>query len=350
MTTRRTKHLASSGTGWHNRCTVPNTRRRRRFIFSIDRCTIFFGLNVPDIRRVIDYRHLKDNQASYARSINLRPASQEARMRGHHSQLNIVLPKPELLEHLSTSIQNDRHHVFSIELACDRLYDNQSETRTKQRQITKVLRKKWSQGVRIYDASESTPQRRRSYNSEYQDEMYDDQTTYTGGPNFEYKIYTRLSKISRQPCVHCEWTIRSDMIRRRAAVRTIDDLLNLDIERTFRNLNRQYITYEEINHEKHGRFIQNMTAASPTPGIVHRGPRAGASKMPFDRASRLYLKINDIKTSSQLRAHYMNKKKELAERPDQDRELTVIENRIVNLSTTKLNTFFTTLPDQLFET
>ena len=138
------------------------------------------------------------------------------------------------------------------------------------------------------------------------------------------------------------------MMRQRAAVRTIDDLLNLDIERTFRNLHRQYMAYEEINHEKHGRFIQNMTVTVPTPGHVTRGPRAGAKKMPFDRASRLYLRNNKIMTSAQLRAHYVTKKKEIIERLDQDRELTVTENRIVNLSTTKLNTFFTLLSEPHF--
>ena len=133
------------------------SRTTQRFVYSIDRFNILFVLTIPEIRRVINYTQLKTNMSRYARSLNLIPASEEARMRGYRSQLVVVLPKRELLEELSRSIGDSRHRVFSAELACDRLYQNQSETKTKQRQITKVLRKRWSPNVRIFDSTERAP-------------------------------------------------------------------------------------------------------------------------------------------------------------------------------------------------
>jgi len=271
-------------------------------------------------------------------------------MRGYHSQLAVVLPKRELLEELSGSIGDNRHRVFSAELACDRLYLNQPETKVKQRQITKVLRKKWSPNVRIFDSTVSVSRPRRVTDPEYQHEKYDSQTTYAGGPNFEYTIYARISKMTELPCVHCEWKISgSYMMRKRTGVRTIHDLLDLNVERTFNSLCQSYIAYEEIDHEKHGRFVQNMTADAPTPGRVRAGQRAGARKLPFDRASHTYLRVYEIKNASQLRKHYTDSKREIDAKANRGETLTTTENKIKSLSTNKLNAFFISLPDQFFE-
>ena len=156
-------------------------------------------------------------------------------------------------------------------------------------------------------------------------------------------IYARESKVANKPCLHEEWRmIGANTVKRKAGLIKIEDIasfMDSDIGQWFEEQYRQYIKYEIINHDRHGRFLQNM-------------PR-GRKKLPqypenifkpvsrFEMVSRMFCHIHKIKTAAELRNYYKNERIRIKTK---GRGRTSIEdNKLLSqLSSYKLNSFFLT--------
>ncbi len=312
-------------------------------IYYIDRLTLNIRENLRTIRSIINANHLEN----YGRGFTLRKPNEATRLLGYKSQLNVEVPKDELYPALSNILKGIEYSIFSVEIARDTLYQTEFDTIRKSNIINKTLRKKWSIAW-VYDAFKDLQRylsRRRPPHSE---ELYHSKTSYAGGKKFKYKVYDRISKIANQPCVHCEWTIvGSPTVKKKVDVKTLRGLANLDVKEKFSKFYQKFISYEEIDNEKHGRFIQNMSPRSRHAGVMRNGIRAGAKKMIPRGASNQFVRAESIDSSAKLRNYYALQKKNIKEKLNRGEPLSIREKKILKLSYRRFNTFFKPIEDPL---
>lgn len=305
-------------------------------------------MNLRALTELIESQHL----ANYARSLTRKRVEidSEARRRGYRSQLDVAKFDPEIVHILSRSLPRTEYQFNYIEIACDVLAPTESDAINKSRSINKVLRKRWSPEVRLYDLNKAIDDRfnkkkRLRKESPHDHELFDGETAYAGGRKFEYKVYSRKSPQIQQPAVRSEWKITgSDTIRKKIGVQSIQDLASLDPQEAFLKFYNRYIRYEEIDHIAHGRFILNIPANSPLvtqETIFRRGEAIRGPK----RTSYIHMRLNNITSSAQLRQHYAAEKKRIADKEERNNKLTDLESRIKKLSPARLNSFFKPVPD-----
>ena len=309
-------------------------------MYSIDRFTLFLRMELRGLQELKRSQRLAD----YARSVTPRFAGIDARRAQYRSQLSVVKPRAELFRRLSRSLASADHLVFSVELACDVVCPTKAAAQNRSRQINKVLRQRWSLGARLYGEDRETQdilsgRRRRRRESPHDHELIGRETVYTGTRDFEYKVYARKIPDTERRAVRGEWSIsKSATVRRKIGVSTVDDLRRLNLQRTFLTLYEQFIRYEEIDHETHGRFIMKEPHNSPRLRQTAMEVRLAYS-MPTT-TSHLYMRRHGIKNSSQLRQHYAAEKKRIEVKLRNNRLLTALETRIGKLSPKTIDSFF----------
>jgi hypothetical protein len=196
------------------------------------------------------------------------------------------------------------------------------------------------------DETERIAQKQKKPRKEtpYDHELLSLETAYTGGQNFEYKVYSRKFPDTEQPVVRGEWTFVKNAIRRLLHVRNLMDLIRLDAKQAFQKHYKKFIRYEKIDQITHGLFILNQPSNSPRAnarslhrrGIVIAGP---------EKTSLFHCHTNEIRNATNLHKHYADEKKRIEEKLREGRPLTDFESRIKKLSPARLNKFFISLPD-----
>jgi hypothetical protein len=322
-------------------------------IYSIDSFNLLLRLDLTELWELRRSQHLEN----YARYVKPKAVTDEERARGYRSQLEVTKFDVEILRRLSRSLRRTDYQLNLVEIACDVLSETASRTRSKSRSINKVIRKLYSPGVRLYDLDNAIDDRfnrkkkkkkKRRKESPHDRELLGDVTSYTGGKNFEYKVYARKSPATQHPAVRGEWTFKgSRTIREKTGVQTIWGLSRLNVQERFLEFYTRFIRYEEIDHEKHGRFIMKEPYNSPRLRQTPMEVRLAYSRP--KTISHVYLKLHDIKNSSQLRQHYAAEKKRIEVKLRNNEPLTPLETRIAKLSRTRINSFFTPVPDPFFE-
>jgi hypothetical protein len=317
-------------------------------IYSIDRFNLLLRMNLRELRELEESKHLQD----YARSVKRQRVEidSEARRRGYRSQLDVAKFDVEILRILSRSLRRIDYQLNYVEIACDVPASTESDAKKKSYSINKILRKLYSPEVRTYTESKEieniiTGRKKPKKETPYDHELLSLETAYTGGNNFEYKLYARKVPDTERPAIRGEWTFqRSYTLRTKIGVHTIEDLLRLNAKETFLRHYKRYIRYEEIDHIAHGRFILNMPANSPhvNNSLIHRG---GVGIMGPERTSKIHMRYLDIKSFTQLRQHYAKEKERIKEKEARGKSLTDLESRIKKLSRTRLNSFFRAIPD-----
>ena len=128
---------------------MPSSNRIVSPVFSVDRFTLFLRMQLSSLWDFVRSQHLKD----HARTVKPLPAGIDCRRARYLSQLDIVKPDNQMVPMLSRLLSSAHHQVYSVELARDVPCPTKAAARTRSTQINKVLRKKYTPGVRLYDKS-----------------------------------------------------------------------------------------------------------------------------------------------------------------------------------------------------
>jgi hypothetical protein len=260
-----------------------------------------------------------------------------AQLGGYHSQLVVTVPTPAFLLQLKNAVGGLKSSVFYVEVACDKIQPTQAASIEQFNTLMEHARMKNSNKVYIYDADRTdiSPKRHNT------GDLFGDKTFYLGNDERKFVAYPRNSKITGNPCLHSEWRLeRASTIRQNLGVNSIFDLFCSKARQWYRNLTGRFITYEEIDHEEHGRFIQDMPHGAVNPGIMPSGHFTGGPLAEPERASHLLMRARKLATTSELRAHYAGEKKRIKEKLKGKQNLTEWETRVHRLGWHKLNKFF----------
>lgn len=119
----------------------------------------------------------------------------------------------------------------------------------------------------------------------------------------------------------------------------------MNVAEAYLKLKDQFISYQEINHETHGKFIQGMRPQQKHPGVILDGKRIGAKKLEPIRASHALIRIGKIDGSSiyKMRKFYENEKARIEEKISAGHKLTGWEKKISGLTYRRFNNFFSVI-------
>jgi len=186
-------------------------------------------------------------------SLNIIYVSEEAEAYGWKSKICFSAPSNLFLEILN-SYDLGRYVIVYLEVAKDVIKNTKNEATLESYRLIKSIKKKNTTAQSIADFRDSTdPTKLQSEKG-----LFSDMTGYLGSESLQMVLYARDSKITGEPCIHSEWCIRGARnIKRIADIYTVNDMIKLDVNATYEWLSRRYITVEEVNIEKLGKFIKS---------------------------------------------------------------------------------------------
>lgn len=301
--------------------------------YYIDRLTILFKQDTFVIARRLSLAQLKKE----CRSVNLLNLPNSSQLGGYRSKLEVVVPSTAFLKLLDNQVHGYKYAITCVELAYDEVQSTLDIPTERFDTFTGHARMLNSSKALIYDADKAGSKGRL-----YKEKgLLGDRTLYLGARRRQLVAYLRNSKIDEKPCFHQEWRLKTAAsIRRHLGINSISDLISLDVGQKFTKLTGKFIKYEEIDHEQHGRFIQDMPRGATNPGIMKSGPFTGDPLLEPERASYLSMRGKGITAPSELRAFYAKEVKRIKGKLKGKHNLTQWEARVHGLSRHRLNKFF----------
>jgi hypothetical protein len=302
-------------------------------LYFIDRVTVLFKQTTGFIANHLDLKKLKAEHGIQPELLTP-PKDSSTWIRGYRALLDMTLPTKEALEYIKDRVAETEHAVSYIELARDEFFSTRKEAEGKLEFERTHVRKKYSSEVFVFDSEKSSVSSKPFFSKI---------NLYLGKKDFQCVAYARPSKINGLPCFHSEWMMQgTKQVKAKIKVRTIGDLIELNIEEQHLKLTKDFLKYEEIDHERFGRFVAMVSWqyvkkiakrwSERFPRLPLIGPR---------RWSHAKMRLLDIDpTPALLRQSLVELKKDVMEKEKRGENLTTWEKRIRKLSSQKLNTFF----------
>lgn len=186
-------------------------------------------------------------------SFKIHNASAPARRWKIKSRIDVVAPNLNCLELLSLGLRNDKVHISYIEITQDIFAESKKAASKAAYDLIETTRKKYSATHFIYHSSFED----ETKNYQNDPSLFGIMTGYFGSKNFKYVPYPRLSKINGNPCIHAEWRITgASLIAKKTGVRTIHDLMTLNIQMFFGEQKEKFLVREEINGQEFGKWLR----------------------------------------------------------------------------------------------
>ena len=280
----------------------------------------------------------------------IRPPSKGARKRGFFLALEARVPELSffiLLSH-DAVIANAIYSITGLEIAKDTLCDNEMEAREIfDKRLMPFLMKKASSYCSIIDGEmddeDKTSKRRKKMKPDATKFVFA-KTMYLGKWYYKFVGYPRMSKLINQPCIHAEFKLTgATTIKKKTGIVTFDHMIKFlenEIESWFRKQRNDALYFVEINHDTHGRFIQNMQNRQTSAGyVICEGRKHVCLKIKPDLASRKFCEMHKITTSAQL-YYFYKKEKAALKKCKEIEEITDLQKKILKLSDVRLKSFF----------
>ena len=322
--------------------TPATMQKPEEVVYSIDRVRILFRDRKKKLGKKLPLLVLKH----HCRRIHFERTEEYQQNCGYFSKLEVGLPGPRFFEILEKHIPT-RYYITYIEIARDMVYPEKYVTETVFDTLLRFIRKKYSHEYFIYDVDKSNLIVTDTEDDlKYRHEKYSSKTCYLGGKRFKHVTYPRISKVSKKPCIHSEWRISGSRgIKKKTGIRTIRDLMEFDIQSCYERLAKNFIVFEEIDCNKHGRFIQNMPQRAKEPGVIRSGKNVGGQLAKPELSCRMHNTYYRIESPLQLWKYYKDEQKRIKTMMKAGgAKLTIREERILKLSYYKLNSFIKLTP------
>lgn len=290
---------------------------------------------------------LKDSReeliARLSSAIEIKIGNKIAREHGFMSKIEVSAPSQEFLKLLSEHEASlGPYKISYVEIAKDVICSSKGESLDVFDYIQKRTQKKYTPERFDYDAFENMDEAlSKRVEQEDEKEKYGSRTAYRGTKAHKLAIYPRISKVICAPCVHSEWRMfGAGRIKRLAKIESVRDLISFDFESFFQRHTKWHVTFSEINHEKHGRFLNNISSKKHAERmIVKRG------NFTYNRAalriSQVFCRGLEIETAADLEEHYRALRKDFKKNAGKK---TVWEDKVCKLTRFKLHSFLNKLP------
>lgn len=185
----------------------------------------------------------------------LRKPSFHAKIAGFKTAINFVAPNNNffkiLYRHESVL---DFYKISAIEIAEDTIYPDKGEAYSAFMQNLSMT-KKWASDYLLYTPGEKELKKKKRGKG-----LWSDRTAYYGGNDFKLVVYPRTSKINDRPCLHEEFRlIKAGNIKKRTGIAFLKDFIDYDIENLFEQLVDKFITYDELDILKVGKWRLDWT-------------------------------------------------------------------------------------------
>jgi hypothetical protein len=219
----------------------------RKCIYHFDLIRINTKNKTRTLKKILPLNELRKE----CHKIWVEPAYPIAREYGYNTRIEFVAPTQRFFEILQNYEQFFWSYKISrVELARDKFGKGTNENNEKVHDQLKYKNKKYTTDhhVKIQTVEEAI---------ENDDEsLTGNKTGYFGSKHFKNVIYPRKSKINNEPCVHEEWRITSaTVIKRKTGIKTIDDLMNFDIQEFLETQDERQINYGTINTMALGKWL-----------------------------------------------------------------------------------------------
>lgn len=220
-------------------------------IYSIDKIDISTSIDHHSIDNYLPMAQLK-NECRELIVIGIERDSEHQR---YYSKLIATAPTKRFFQMLNNNYLCG-YAISYIEIAKDIPRESESEAMIDSYKSLNFIMKKSTLKCSIRDYRDSC----ESTKSANEKGMFSQQTGYWGKDNFQFVLYARYSKITGEPCIHSEWSIRgSGNIKKKAGIRSVKDLCELDLEQRYEQITAEYITTEAINRDKLGKWMNGWS-------------------------------------------------------------------------------------------
>lgn len=298
----------------------------------IDKIYINLKVSKDNIKHNLPLRKLKYHSAR----CHLDYASGEAQKFGYLSKIEIEQPEMEVFLLLAKheefmSGYKKPYKISHIEIARDAFCSSKRESIILRDFILKHRRVKYSTEHSVYEQKDSNE-------LTISEIKYSDKTGYWGSKKAKLAMYPRISKKANVYCVHDEYRFwNASNIKKKTGISTLNDVINFNFEQFFKQQNK-YITYESIDYEKLGRWVNNIP---PRTSVIKTfGKEKIIVYNKAERAAYLFCRAEIIKTVAGLRMFF---KKELKRIRTKVGRRTQWENKVLDLTPYRINTFFNPL-------
>lgn len=297
-------------------------------VYHFDKIRILFRQPVYELHNYLPYKKLKE----LSHSFYFGQSSKLALQAGYRSRIEISAPSKEALSLLSEiNISMDDYKISYLEIARDEIYSTKEDAILKFDFLLNHIRKKYTYRYFIYKQIDDYSSLHKMVASEDTSEMFSSRTGYWGADTFKFVVYPRISKMIGQPCIHSEWRMRGAyLIKEKTEISHIRHLVDFDCQRWFRDQEERFLSLEDIDHKRHGRFIQIKMKGSPFYDPSY-------DIMSQEEASHLFCNYLGIHTPSELRIFYKTIKEGLKKKVGAQCKW---ESVISKMSSETLSSFF----------
>ena len=231
-----------------------------------------------------------DELKAESRSFEVLRAYKIARDYGFESRVEMVAPTPKCLKLLSpyepVANCNSRsprktYRITKLEITRDTFYDSSQQAVEATETLGRTRRKKWSSKNQTLDRKVELEKENRTKTK--QGQFLGRFSYYYGSRSFQFFAYTRTSKINGKPCLHEEWRISgSARIKQKTGISVIGDLIDFDLQAFFEENEEKFISHEEIDWERIGRWLRRWRRPPVTAALASR------ERLPADTPRRRF--------------------------------------------------------------
>lgn len=211
-----------------------------------DKIEILTKIPLKLLAILLDVEHLKEECRSF---VIVRPSKAAIKF-GYQSRIAMTVPSTRFFELLLEYDLGD-YSITYIEIAKDEIRPNLNKAMFESYRLLKHMVKKYTSEVLIYDARDSWNPTMEAWKKGLFSEVSGTMGTYL----FRFALYARISKISEDPCLHSEFRLRGNQIRKKTEIKTIEDCVNFDLGRFYEENFLKYISYQTIDVAALGRWI-----------------------------------------------------------------------------------------------
>jgi hypothetical protein len=301
-------------------------------IYYYDKICINLKVTKENIEHILPLKELNSHSAR----CHLDYASEEAQKFGYQSRLEIEQPEMEVFLLLAKyekfmSICEEpksKYKISHIEIARDVICSSKKESLIHRDFMLEHLRRRYSREQLVYVSKEPI----------ISEIKYSDKTGYWGRERSKSKLimYPRISKKVNEPCVHSEYKFwGASNIKKKTGISTLNDLINFDFEQFFTQQKEKYITYEKIDYERLGRWVNNISLRENVISTFGKCRKFVYNEA--ERVANLFCRAEGIKTASDLRNFFKDNQKIINAKKGRRGRW---DNKILDLTRYKINTFF----------
>jgi hypothetical protein len=303
-------------------------------IYYYDKICINLKVTKENIEHILPLKELNSHSAR----CHLDYASEEAQKFGYQSRLEIEQPEMEVFLLLAKYEKfmskheepKSKYKISYIEIARDSLCSSKKESLVYCDFILKHLRRRYSREQFVFDSENS----KELIISETK---YSGKTLYCGSKQSKSKLimYPRMSKKVDEPCVHFEHRLRgASNIKKKTGISALDDLINFDFEQFFTQQKEKYITYEKIDYERLGRWVNNISLRENVINTFGKCRKFVYNEA--ERVANLFCRAEGIKTASDLRKFFKDSQKRIKAKLGRR---SCWENKVLKLTPYRIKTF-----------